>query len=91
MQLYATRSSASWGIGDLADLRTLARWSAGLGAGYVAVNPLHAPRPSPEPEPSPYFPSSRRFRNPLYLRIEEVPGFDPADDALAAAATAGTR
>ena len=91
VQLYATRSSASWGIGDLADLRTLARWSAGLGAGYVAVNPLHAPRPSPEPEPSPYFPSSRRFRNPLYLRIEEVPGFDPADDALASAATAGRR
>src|SRR6185295_19500593 len=27
-QLYATRSNASWGIGDLADLRQLAAWSA---------------------------------------------------------------
>src|SRR5207302_725739 len=24
--------------------------------------------------PSPYFPSSRGYRNPIYLRIEEVPG-----------------
>ena len=25
-------------------------------------------------QPSPYFPSSRRFRSPLYLRVEEVDG-----------------
>src|SRR3954452_11020917 len=36
LQLYAARSADSWGIGDLADLRAAARWSAGLGAGYVA-------------------------------------------------------
>jgi 4-alpha-glucanotransferase len=89
VQLYAARSENSWGIGDLGDLRTMARWSAGLGAGYVAVNPLHAPRPLADPEPSPYFPSTRRFCNPLYLRIEEVPGFDPADPALAEVAAAG--
>src|SRR5207244_9021825 len=27
VQLYALRSSASWGIGDLADLRTFGEWS----------------------------------------------------------------
>ncbi|MBI4493329.1 MAG: 4-alpha-glucanotransferase [Chloroflexi bacterium] len=75
VQLPALRSGASWGMGDLADLRRLARWSrADLGAGLVLVNPLHAAAPLLPQQPSPYFPSSRRYRNPLYLRIEDVPG-----------------
>lgn len=73
-QLYAIRSQHSWGIGDLADLAELAAWSRGLGAGFLVLNPLHAVAPLLPPEPSPYFPSSRRFRNPLYLRPELVPG-----------------
>jgi 4-alpha-glucanotransferase len=73
-QLYATRSSDSWGIGDFADLRSLVGWAGGNGAGFVLVNPLNAPAPGPVPEPSPYFPSSRCFLNPLYIRVEEVPG-----------------
>lgn len=72
-QLYAVRSERSWGIGDLADLRRLGQWSTGLGAGMVLLNPLHAPAPTGI-EPSPYYPSSRCFRNPVYLRVEEVPG-----------------
>jgi 4-alpha-glucanotransferase len=75
IQLYALRSRKSWGIGDLADLRQLADWSAGaLGTGAVVLNPLHAALPLVPQEPSPYFPSSRRYRNPLYLRVEEAPG-----------------
>jgi 4-alpha-glucanotransferase len=73
-QLYATRSQASWGIGDFADLRRLVGWAGEHGAGFVLLNPLHAPATGPVPEPSPYFPSSRCFLNPLYIRIEEVPG-----------------
>ena len=88
-QLYATRSSQSWGIGDLGDLATLARWTTSLGAGVLAVNPLHAAKPDAVQEPSPYFPSSRRFRNPLYVRIEDVPGFSPDDRSVAKAARAG--
>ncbi|HVW32721.1 MAG TPA: 4-alpha-glucanotransferase [Acidimicrobiia bacterium] len=72
-QLYATRSRESWGMGDLADLRRLAQWSRRLGAGMCLLNPLHATVPD-FPQASPYYPSSRCFRNPLYLRIEEVPG-----------------
>ncbi len=73
-QLYAARSATSWGIGDFADLRRLVRWAGEQGAGFVLLNPLHAPATGPVPEPSPYFPSSRCFLNPLYIRVEEVPG-----------------
>ncbi|BCA55603.1 4-alpha-glucanotransferase [Nitrospira sp. KM1] len=73
-QVYAARSRTSWGIGDLADLRRLARWSQDLGAGMVLVNPLDAPLPVVPQEASPYSPSSRRFLNPMYLRVEDMPG-----------------
>jgi 4-alpha-glucanotransferase len=75
VQLYATRSSESWGIGDLADLRRLGEWSTReLGAEWLLLNPLRASAPVTPQEPSPYFPSTRRFWNILYLKIEEVPG-----------------
>lgn len=75
VQLYALRSAESWGIGDLVDLRRLAHWSvADLGGGILLINPLHAATPVLPQQPSPYFPSSRRYRNLLYLRVEEVPG-----------------
>ncbi len=73
-QLYATRSTRSWGIGDLADLHRLARWSASLGAGMLLINPLAAATPVAPLQPSPYYASSRRFRNPLFLSVEEAPG-----------------
>jgi 4-alpha-glucanotransferase len=77
-QLYAARSRESWGIGDLADLRALGAWTKRLGGGALMVNPLCAPAPVHPIEASPYYPSSRRFRNPLYLRIEEIPGAEAA-------------
>ncbi len=73
-QLYALRSRQSWGLGDLADLGDLAAWSAAEhGAEFVLVNPLHAAEPVAPMEPSPYRPTSRRFANPMYLRVEDVP------------------
>ena len=83
IQLYATRSAKSWGIGDLGDLHRLASWSArDLDAGLLLLSPLHAATPIATQEPSPYFPSSRRYRNLLYLRIEEVPGARKAGGEL---------
>jgi 4-alpha-glucanotransferase len=88
-QVYAARSRASWGMGDLADLARLGRWTRGLGGGCIMINPLSAPTPVPLIEPSPYYPSSRRYRNPLFLRIEDVPGFAALGDAGARLAQAG--
>jgi 4-alpha-glucanotransferase len=75
-QLYSVRSKRSWGVGDLTDLTDLAIWAASRhNAGYVLVNPLHAAAPTAPMEPSPYLPTSRRFVNPLYLRVEAVEEF----------------
>lgn len=85
-QLYQVRSAQSWGVGDFGDLATLARWAAeDLDAGFVLINPIHAAQPSGRMEPSPYLPTTRRFANPLYLRVSDVPelaGLDPDAAAL---------
>ena len=75
-QIYAVRSRRSWGVGDLTDLADLAAWSGHeLGADFVLVNPLHSAAPLVPMTPSPYLPATRRFPNPLYLRIEEIPEY----------------
>jgi len=86
LQLYAMRSAGSWGLGDFADLAELARWSGQeLGAGLLLVNPLHAVAPVLPIENSPYYPTSRRFTNPIYLRVEDTPEYAAADRPLRAA------
>ncbi|MFG2514511.1 4-alpha-glucanotransferase [Streptomyces sp. NPDC048584] len=87
VQLYSLLSRRSWGMGDLTDLGELAGWAGrALGAGFVQVNPLHAAVPGPPTDPSPYRPSSRRFPDPVHLRVEAVPEFAylaaGADDLL---------
>ncbi|WP_199254249.1 4-alpha-glucanotransferase [Mycolicibacterium mengxianglii] len=80
LQLYGLRSARSWGIGDLGDLREFVDWTATEhGAGAVLLNPLHAPGPTHPVQPSPYTPSSRRFANPLALRIEYIEAYRRAD------------
>jgi 4-alpha-glucanotransferase len=91
VQLYAARSAASWGIGDFRDLQTLAGWAHGLGAGFLLLNPLSAATPVLPQEPSPYFPSSRRFKNLLYLSVEDIPGAAELGPELDRLATQGRR
>ena len=85
LQLYALRSARSWGIGDLGDLREFMNWTVTEhGCGAVLLNPLHAPGPTHPVQPSPYTPSSRRFANPLALRIEDLDAYRQADSATRA-------
>ncbi|WP_331742620.1 4-alpha-glucanotransferase (plasmid) [Streptomyces sp. NBC_00868] len=82
VQLYSALSRRSWGMGDLGDLAELAQWSGrGLGAGFVLVNPLHTMLPAASAGHSPYWPSSRRYSDPVHVRIEDVPEFGYLDAA----------
>lgn len=82
-QLYSARSHSSWGIGDLADLQWLTRWTGRHGGNVVLVSPLHAvavhrPRGDSADQPpvqaSPYYSASRVWRNVLHLRIPRIDG-----------------
>ncbi|MGW7457903.1 4-alpha-glucanotransferase [Streptomyces sp. NPDC054797] len=89
VQLYSLLSERSWGMGDLGDLAELARWAGRThGAGFIQVNPLHAAVPGTPTDPSPYRPSSRRFPDPVHLRIEDVPEYAHCPDRAALAALA---
>lgn len=82
-QLYSVRSEHSWGLGDFHDLGHLAEvLGVEIGADFLQVNPLHAAQPLPPVEDSPYLPTTRRYSNPIYLRVEDVPEYELVDDSV---------
>jgi 4-alpha-glucanotransferase len=81
VQLYGVRSARNWGIGDFTDLEHLIELAAGLGAGGIGLNPLHALFDDRPGDCSPYSPNSRLFLNPLYIDVENLPEFSPQDFA----------
>lgn len=69
----------------MGDLREFIDWTAAEhGTGAVLLNPLLAPGPTHPVQPSPYTPSSRRFANPLALRVEDLDAYRRADPATRA-------
>jgi len=73
ISLYGVRSARNWGVGDFTDLASIVEWAAEeLGAGFVALNPLHAIANRQPFNTSPYLPLSVFHRNFLYLDVEAV-------------------
>jgi len=80
--LYGIRSETNWGIGDFSDLTKIVDWAAhDLHVDVVGINPLHALFNRRPYNSSPYLPSSRLFRNFIYL---DVPGIADVVDSTAA-------
>jgi 4-alpha-glucanotransferase len=79
VQLYGIRSGRNWGIGDFTDLKALIDLAGHLGADGVGLNPLHVLFDDRPFDCSPYSPNSRLFLNPLYIDLEQIPGFEFRD------------
>lgn len=80
-QLYSVRSERNWGIGDFSDLTTLVQQWGSRGGGIVGVNPLHALYPHNPAHASPYSPSSRLFKNWIYIDVEACADFHECEEA----------
>jgi len=79
VQLYAARTSDSWGIGDFRDLALICRLAAAQGASCVQVSPVHAMAPTRLPQDSPYSPASRTFLNVMHIAPGAIPGAELID------------
>ncbi len=73
-QLYALRRAGDQGIGDFSTLAEAARRAGQAGAAVLALNPLHVLFAQDRARASPYYPSDRRFLDPLYLDVSRVGG-----------------
>jgi glycogen debranching enzyme GlgX/4-alpha-glucanotransferase len=90
-QLYALRRSErdgrDQGVGDFSALAAAGERTGQAGGAYLGVSPLHMLFPGDRGRASPYFPSDRRFLDPIYIDVLDDAGL-PRDEALSAALTA---
>jgi glycogen operon protein len=73
VQLYALRREADQGIGDFSALADWARAGAREGAALLGLSPPHALFPTDRSRASPYHPSDRRFLDPIFLDVADLP------------------
>ncbi len=74
LPLYGLRSPQQGGIGDYEDLRSAVVGLAGVGAGFVGINPIHAGFPTDPGIISPYMPSHRRRLSAAHLHVPALAG-----------------
>jgi len=83
ISLYGLRSSRNWGVGDFSDLKEFIHWAVGsLRAAVIGLNPLHAISNGQPHGISPYYPSSRFYRNFIYLDIGNIEDYHSCQEAL---------
>ena len=73
-QLYALRRRGDQGVGDFTTLGEIAEMAANAGVATVGLNPLHALFSQDRERASPYYPSDRRFFDPLYIDVALLDG-----------------
>jgi glycogen operon protein len=78
-QLYSLRRAGDQGIGDFTTLGQLATVAGREGAATIGINPLHMLFPEQRERASPYYPSDRRFLDPIYLDVADGDGGLDAD------------
>ena len=90
-QLYALRRAdgdrPDQGIGDFSALALAGEKAGSAGAAYFGVSPLHMLFPRDRDRASPYYPSDRRFLDPILIDTLDgagLPRDEAVDDALAA-------
>jgi glycogen operon protein len=83
-QLYSVRRQGDHGAGDFATLGELSRMAGAAGFAALGLNPLHALFPADRERASPYYPSDRRFVDPIYIDVGALPSLFGGERAAAA-------
>lgn len=66
-QIYSVTRENDQGFGDFTSLEKLLKFTRDNGGAMLAINPLHALFQNSRDFKSPYYPSDRRFLEPLYI------------------------
>ncbi len=88
-QLYSLRRAGDQGIGDFTTLSELVRLAGDAGFAAAGLNPLHTLFLADRERTSPYYPSDRRFIDPIYIDVAALAAMSAGGCAAAVLAKHG--